>query len=175
MISETYLSILDESGSTRGDPAAWGKAVALALLDIATGNDRKFALIHFAAYDSCRVDLFLPGQYTMEDKMNAAESFLGGGTNFERPMQEAINLMEQEGFESADIVFITDGECALSDEYLKQLQQEQATRKFKIIGVLLNIDSPVSSFSLEPFCRQVHHLTDLVDETIIKEIMTSVI
>ncbi len=80
------ICCLDESGSTRGDPAAWGKAVALALLDIAASNGRKFAMIHFAAFDSCRVDLFLPDQYTIEDKMNAAEFFLGGGTNFERPM-----------------------------------------------------------------------------------------
>lgn len=166
------ICCLDESGSTRGDPAAWGKAVALALLDIAAGNGRKFALIHFASYDSCRVDVFLPGQYTIEDKMNAAEVFLGGGTNFERPMQEAIGLMENEGFENADIVFITDGECALSEEYLEALHRDQAERKFKVTGVLLDTKEMVSGFSLEPFCQQIYRTSQFVEEDIVQNIIS---
>ena len=165
------ICCLDESGSTRGDPSAWGKAVALALLDIAAGNGRKFALIHFASYDSCRVDVFLPGQYTIEDKMNAAEVFLGGGTNFERPMQEAIGLMENEGFENADIVFITDGECALSEEYLEVLHREQAERKFKVTGALLDTKEVVSGFSLEPFCQQIYRTSQFVGNEIVQNII----
>ena len=42
------ICCLDESISTRGDPAAWGKAVALTLLEIAADSGRSFALIHFA-------------------------------------------------------------------------------------------------------------------------------
>lgn len=68
------ICCLDESGSTRGDAAAWGKAVAMTLLDIAAENRRKFALIHFADSSSCKVDIFLPGQYSVQDKINAAET-----------------------------------------------------------------------------------------------------
>ena len=164
------ICCLDESGSTKGDPAAWGKAVALALLDIAAGHGRKFALIHFASYDSYRTDLFLPGQYTTEDKLNAAEHFLGGGTNFERPMQEAIRLIKEEGFENADIVFITDGECALSDEYLTQLHQEQAVHKFKVTGILLDAKETVNHFSLEPFCSQIYWTSQFVGDGIVERI-----
>ena len=165
------ICCLDESGSTRGDPAAWGKAVALALLDIAAGNGRKFALIHFAAYDSCRVDLFLPGQYTIEDRMNAAEFFLGGGTNFERPIQEAVRLMENESFEHADIVFITDGECELSEECLCELRQQQLAHSFKIMGVLLNMKEAVREFSLEAFCQKIYRTTDLLSENTASQII----
>jgi len=166
------ICCLDESGSTRGDPAAWGKAVALTLLDIAAGNGRKFALIHFSSYESCRVDLFLPRQYTVEEKMNAAECFLGSGTNFERPMQEAIGLMENKGFENADIVFITDGECALSDEYLSALHQKQDTHKFKVTGVLLDTKETVSNFSLEPFCQQIYRTSHIVEDEIVQNIIS---
>ena len=41
------ICCLDESGSTAGDLAAWGKAVALTLLEIAQSERRKFALVHF--------------------------------------------------------------------------------------------------------------------------------
>ena len=160
------ICCLDESGSTRGDPTVWGKAVALALLDIAAGNGRKFALIHFAAYDSCRVDLFLPGQYTVEDKMNAAEFFLGGGTNFERPMQEVTRLMERDGFENSDIVFITDGECTLSEEYQAELKRQQAVHNFKITGILLDTQNTINSFCLDAFCQQVYRTSTLLAENI---------
>lgn len=165
------ICCLDESGSTRGDPAAWGKAVALALLDIAASNGRKFALIHFAAYDSCRVDLFLPGQYAVEDKMKAAEFFLGGGTNFERPIQEAIRLMENEEFENADIVFITDGECTLSEEYQAELKRQQAVHNFKITGILLDTQNTIDGFSLDAFCQQVYRTTTLLTENIAERII----
>lgn len=36
--------------------------------------------------------------------------------------------MENEDFENADIVFITDGECALPQDYLGQLQREQTAQ-----------------------------------------------
>ena len=50
-------------------------AMALTLLDIAAENRRKFALIHFAGSSECKVDVFLPGQYSVQDKMNAAEMY----------------------------------------------------------------------------------------------------
>lgn len=99
----------------------------MTLLEIAAESRRRFALIHFAGSSSCQVDIFRPGEYTLEDKLSAAETFLGGGTNFERPVREAIRLMDTEGFEKADMVFITDAECELSDACRQELQSAQAT------------------------------------------------
>ena len=42
------ICCLDESSSTEGEAAAWGKAVAMTLLEIAAESRRRFALIHFA-------------------------------------------------------------------------------------------------------------------------------
>ena len=71
------ICCLDESGSTQGDSAAWGKAVALTLLDIAEDGGRSFALVHFSGPGEAVVSLFRPGEYTATDKMTAAETFLG--------------------------------------------------------------------------------------------------
>lgn len=125
------ICCLDESGSTQGDPAAWGKAVALTLLEIAADGGRDFALIHFSGPGSFKVDVFQPGEYSMEDKLRAAETFLNGGTDFRTPMEQAMLLMELGGFENADIVFLTDGECALPDAYVERLRTEQANRRFR--------------------------------------------
>ena len=165
------ICCLDESSSTRGDPAAWGKAVALALLDIAAGRGRKFALIHFASYDSCQVDVFLPGKYSAADKMAAAEVFLSGGTNFERPLQEAIRLMDEQEFENADIVFLTDGQCALSEEFASQLKAQQTARHFTVTCILLDTNYPDMEFSLHPFCQNVYRTSELLDDEIVRRIV----
>lgn len=161
------ICCLDESGSTCGDAAAWGKAVALTLLDIAAENRRKFALIHFAGSTSCKVDVFLPGQYSMQDKMNAAETFLGGGTNFKQPLDEAIQLMDT-GFENADIVFLTDGLCELPEDYLTKLHKEQSARKFTVTGILLDAGSPGMDFSLTPFCQKIYRTSELAGDEIVR-------
>lgn len=160
------ICCLDESGSTEGEAAAWGKAVAMTLLEIAAESRRSFALIHFAGSSSCQVDIFRPGEYTLEDKLSAAETFLGGGTNFERPIREVIQLMDTEGFEKADVVFITDGECELSDTCRQELQVSQAVYHFTVTGILLDKGRAGMGFSLEPFCQKIYRTSELTGDAI---------
>ena len=167
------ICCLDESGSTKGDPAAWGKAVALTLLEIAADSGRNFALVHFSGSDSFKTDIFRPGEYTMEDKLRAAETFLGGGTDFQTPMDQALLLMETGGFENADIVFITDGECKLPDAYVEQLHAEQTARSFTITGVLLDKGSPEMDFSLKAFCQNIYRTSELLGDEIVRELVAN--
>ena len=154
-----------------GDNAAWGKAVALTLLEIAADSRRNFALIHFSRRNRLEVQVFRPGEYTTEDKMHAAETFLGGGTDFQTPMNAALELMEN-GFENADIVFITDGECALPEDYLTELQQEQALHRFTVTGVLLDKGTSGMDFSLWPFCQNIYRTSQLLGDDIVRELVS---
>lgn len=165
------ICCLDESGSTRGDAAAWGKAVAMTLLEIAADGGRKFALVHFSGGNSFKTDLFLPGAYTAADKLAAAETFLDGGTNFVTPLRESLRLMAEGGFENADIVFITDGECAVPDDFLAELRAAQAASRFHITGVLLDTGSPGMDFSLKAFCRDIYRTSQLIGEEIVRELV----
>ena len=108
----------------------------------------------------------------MRDKLSAAETFLNGGTDFQTPMEEALRLMKNEGFENADIVFITDGKCALSQEYLEQLHQEQAAHRFTVTGVLLDKGKPSMDFSLKAFCQDIYHTSQLLGDDIVRELVT---
>ena len=163
---------LDESGSTVGDDAAWGKAVALTLLDIAAEGGRSFALIHFSGPGSFLTNVFRPKQYGAEEKLAAAECFLNGGTDFETPLKEALRLMKDEGFEKADIVFITDGDCWLSEEIAEQLRTAQAAEGFSVTGVLLDAGSPGWEFSLETFCQKVYRTSKLMGEEIVQSLVS---
>ncbi len=166
-----FICCLDESSSTESEAAAWGKAVAMTLLEIAAESRRRFALIHFAGSSSCQVDIFRPGEYTLEDKLTAAETFLGGGTNFERPIREALRLMDTEGFEKADVVFITDGECELPDASQQELQVSQAAYHFTVTGVLLDKGRAGMGFSLEPFCQKIYRTSELIGDAVVQSVI----
>ncbi|MBR0312212.1 MAG: hypothetical protein IJQ98_07465 [Oscillospiraceae bacterium] len=162
------ICCLDESDSTRGDNAAWGKAVALTLLEIAADGGRSFALIHFSGAGGLVTDVFRPDEYTTADKMAAAERFLGGGTDFKPPMREAVSLMENGGFERADVVFITDGECMLPDDFVEQLREKQMELGFSVTGILLDAGSGMD-FSLKEFCEKVYRTSELTGDEIVRD------
>lgn len=88
------ICCLDESGSTMGENAVWGKAVALALQDVAAYDKRSFSLVHFSSSIELRADVFRPGKYTPDDLMDSAAHFFYGGTDFEAPMREEENDMK---------------------------------------------------------------------------------
>lgn len=150
---------LDESGSTEGENAEWGKALALAVQDICAHEGRKYALIHFSGKGQFRTDLFLPGQYTSEDLLFAAEHFFDGGTNFETPIREALRLINEEAFENADILFITDGEETISDELASELQEAIQDARCSVVGLLLDADSPSMEFTLDKFCERIYRVS----------------
>lgn len=162
------IVLVDESGSTQS-VAAWAKAFALAMLDIATKDKRKFALVHFASSDDVKVDLFEPGHYRSEDMMAAAEHFFGGGTDFEAPLREAINLLES-GYENADITIITDGECELPEEFQEELRDKLKQHNASVTGILLDKEDPCGE-SLEPFCDTIYHSKDIIEDEIAVEIL----
>ena len=162
------IVLVDESSSTR-DVQAWAKAFALALLDIAAKDKRKFAMIHFASRDNVKVDLFEPGKYFSGDVISAAEQFFGGGTDFEAPLTKATELLKK-GFENADITIITDGECRISDSFAENFRNELRKSKASITGILLDKDNPCGE-SLEPFCDKIYHSKELTEDEIAVDIL----
>lgn len=75
----------DPQPQNGGDNAAWGKAMAYALLDITEFHQRKFALIHFFDKDDFWTDIFRPSRYTPGDVLSSVSTFLNGGINYAPP------------------------------------------------------------------------------------------
>ena len=157
---------LDESGSTKGENAEWGKALALAVQDSCAHEGRKFALVHFSGAGQIRTDRFLPGQYTSADLLSAAEHFFDGGTDFETPIREALRLINGEEFEDADILFITDGKRSISDELAEQLRDTVHDARCSVVGLLLDADDPGLTFSLEKFCERIYRTSQIAESRI---------
>ncbi len=125
---------IDNSGSMAGEREAWAKGFALGLLTIARKQKRNFAIIHFGSATELKTFTFNK-KISSEELLIALSHFFGGGTNFERPLREAIRLISEEKvFGEADIIFITDGECAMTNP---SYEANKKIFQFKTYGVLI--------------------------------------
>jgi len=147
----------DGSGSMSGDKELWAKAVSLALAEVARFQKRSFAWIHFgAAYSPLSVEQAPAGKVTPEFMFQIAETFLdASGTDFETPLRKAQEIIEEQEFRRADIVFITDGECAVSDSFLEDFRKAKREKEFQVVGVLVNYGGSCSEASLVEFADQL--------------------
>lgn len=151
----SIIICLDNSGSMQGPKEEASKAVAIALLEMAVKGKRDFVVIMFGGPDDeLRVFEVPGGRCEFEQLVEIGEYFLcSSGTDFERPLQEALRFLAKDKYPGADIVFITDGVCAISPEFLEQYRAEKKARKFRTVSVLVNYGqvptAPVEAFSDE--------------------------
>jgi len=113
------------------------------------------------------------GFFALEEQIRAAETFLDGGTDFHTPLNEALRFMQEAGFENADIVFITDGECELSESYIEELRAVQAEHRFTVTGVLLDQDDAGMDFSLKSFCQNIYRTSELTGEQVMQGLVSN--
>ena len=162
------IVLIDESSSTR-EIAPWTKAFALALMYIALHGNKKFALIHFANSFNVKADIFEKGKFTTDDILSAATHFFGGGTDFEAPLNKAMELIG-DGFENADAVIITDGQCKVSEKFSEKFREEKLKNRVTVTGILLDKLSSCGD-SLVPFCDKIYRTSKLSEDEIALDIL----
>lgn len=138
---------LDQSGSME-DEKEQAAGFALAIAMIARKQHRDFAYIPFSSHIG-NTRIFSKGKIPVEGIVDIATEFLSGGTNFERPLEEAIAVIEnRERFKKADIIFITDGDARVSDGFLSSYQKKKIKLDFKCVGCVLSHSSNQSSVAM---------------------------
>ncbi|MBT9174134.1 MAG: Protein ViaA [Syntrophomonadaceae bacterium] len=154
----------DGSGSmSGGEKEIWAKAVSLALAEVARFQKRNFAWIHFGAeYSPLSVEQATGGKVTPELMFSIAETFLdASGTDFETPLAKAQEIIEETEFKRADVVFITDGHCTVSDEFLENFRKTKREKEFQVVAVPINIGGSCSLASLEEFADNIIPVSQL--------------
>jgi uncharacterized protein with von Willebrand factor type A (vWA) domain len=158
---------IDVSSSMEGHKELWAKAVALTLMDIARRSRRLFRAVLFSSgEDSLKVlDLNRERRYQPELKrvVEMAEYFPGGGTDFERPIDAAVALLEEKRLKRGDIVFITDGECQVSRPWLEHLKERKRELDFSIFGVLVDVAGSPETSTVRQFADRITSVKKLND------------
>jgi len=152
---------VDNSGSMAGQKELWSKAVALALLEISKLQKRNYACIHFgSSTDPIKIIEVPKGQASFDKVLEIGQYFLNGGTDFAKPLTEAVALIEKSEFKKADIVFVTDGECAVTDEFLTEFRAAKKQKEFKVISVLVDMGSTTPT-AVREFSDEVKFVSEL--------------
>jgi len=141
---------IDESGSTAGTVEMWEKGIALSLFAIARREKRAFAIVHFGNPNEITVRKWAKAKdATPAELVEMAQHFFNGGTDFDRPLREAVKVMDDAAFKKGDIIFITDGEAQISDEFLHgEFTRVKREKDFHVISVVIGYqDRSVRPFS----------------------------
>ena len=154
---------VDTSGSMDGDEEVWSKALTVGILEVAQMQKRDFACIIYSSHADKPI-VIKKDEIAPQKIIDCAERFHNGGTNFEAPLNEALELIKDSRFKDADIVFITDGDCYVSDTFTRKFKQIKEDKDFKTLGVLVNMGrGHVSDSSLKEFCDSITLVSDIAD------------
>lgn len=152
--------VLDKSGSMDGPRDIWATALALALLEHAHAEGRRFALIDFN-YGVTYEAIVRPGDVLPHDALFQA---CGGGTDIARALNRGLDLIaiHSDSLRKADLVLITDG--GSDTDQAKELRAKARARNVSILGLSIGIGADV----LTPWCDEAHgvHNLDTIDPQI---------
>ena len=158
---------LDGSSSMSGDKEIWSKAVTLTLLDIARKQRRLFRSICFSSADTPLqvLDLNPRDRYEVETKtiMDLAEYFPGGGTDFQTPLNAALECLSQSRFKKGDIIFITDGECQVDPQWAENFREQKEKLGFSLFSILIDT-GPASLGTLKEFSDRISTIKQLTGD-----------
>jgi uncharacterized protein with von Willebrand factor type A (vWA) domain len=159
---------VDGSSSMEGSKELWSKGVCLTLLDIAKRQRRKFVVIVFSSKGSpLRVfgsDVKEGWGMKEKDIIEFADYFPGGGTDFEDPLDKALEFLRQSKFRRGDIVFITDGECDVRGDWLEGFLKEKKRLNFKVFSILIDLTGRESQESLRRFSDKITAISRLTSK-----------
>ncbi|MCX5596966.1 hypothetical protein OOK29_02325 [Streptomyces phaeochromogenes] len=148
---------------------AWAKACALALLDQARHARRDFVGILFSAADKLKVFRFPADRPAdVAHVLDFAETFLGGGTSYQRPLSAAGGLLEEEFNDAArmrgDIVMLTDDDCGVTEEWMRGWNDAKHRLGFRVFGVAIGAPRVAETDSvLDALCDNLRAIEDLTD------------
>ncbi|AZM80437.1 VWA domain-containing protein [Streptomyces sp. KPB2] len=148
---------------------AWAKACALALLDQARHAGRDFVGIVFSAADKLRVFRFPADRPAgLGRTLDFAETFLGGGTSYQRPLTAAGELLEEEFNAAArtrgDIVMLTDDDCGVTEEWMRGWNDAKRRLGFRVFGVGIGAPRVAAAGSvLDALCDNLRSVEDFTD------------
>ena len=163
------IVVCDESGSMEfgsmagGTPEAWSKALSLALCEQARSKGRDFYYIGFSSARQQFSVKFTGGKAKLTDVIDMTEHFFGGGTHYEAPLSDALEIVE--GYSDADgkkpdVVFITDDEYgSLDTAFMERWHRTKAKYDLRCFGIGMGVGVSGALSAISDNVRSVTEMT----------------
>ncbi len=143
------VACLDTSASMDGSPLQKAQASLLAIANILKQEKRSLYVILFS--DDKQIKEFtMQGTEDITGLMLFLQQGFGGGTDFKTPLQRSWEIIaDEKNYLKADVLMLSDGDCCLSDSFVKTLQQKKQALDFSVYSVLCNGERVNDNFSDE--------------------------
>jgi uncharacterized protein with von Willebrand factor type A (vWA) domain len=136
------VALVDTSGSMIGSPEIVSKAILLAIVRHMLKEKRDMKVFLFSSVGQAT-------EIELTDNRKMASEFLDflqytfeGGTDFNTALGEGLKALKERQYKNADILFITDGLSAVSDEHLiDELNRVKADNDTRIFTIVIGNDS----------------------------------
>ena len=153
------VCLLDVSGSMDGVREEWAKAVCLALMEVAGLEKRDFAVVFFSGQVEkvFRVYKDMDLDMRLQNILEIASYFTGGGTVFQEPLDKAREILGESEFQKADIVMITDGSASINDGWLKGFNAWKKAKEVMVQGIMIAGTTRV----MDGFCDKTYEVSEM--------------
>ncbi len=148
---------LDTSGSMQGAPENVAKACALQALRSAHVGDRPCRLLAFGGPGELLerpLTRDADGLHALLDLMGQA---FDGGTDLQTPIERAIEQVQEQGWQDADVLIVSDGEFGLTGSSLAQVRLAKERLGLRVHGILIGDRETIG---LVEICDALHWVRD---------------
>jgi uncharacterized protein with von Willebrand factor type A (vWA) domain len=148
---------LDTSGSMQGAPENVAKACALQALRSAHGGDRSARLLAFGGPGELLERPLTRDAAGLDALLDLMGQAFDGGTDVQTPIERAIEQVQQQGWQDADVLIVSDGEFGLTPATLAALRQAKERLGLRVHGILIGDRETIG---LVETCDALHWVRD---------------
>ncbi|MCU0926614.1 MAG: VWA domain-containing protein [Hydrogenophaga sp.] len=148
---------LDTSGSMQGAPESVAKACVLQALRSAHAGQRACQLLAFGGPGELLQRALTRDAAGLDALLDLMGQAFDGGTDLQTPIEHAIEQVQQQGWQDADLLIVSDGEFGLTGAMLTRLRQAQQGLGLRVHGILIGDRETIG---LTEVCDALHWVRD---------------
>ena len=148
---------LDTAGSMQGAPENVAKACVLQALRSAHAGDRACQLLAFGGPGELLERPLTRDAAGLDALLDVMGQAFDGGTDVQTPIERAIEQVQQQGWQDADVLIVSDGEFGLTGTTLTQLRQAKDRLGLRVHGILIGDRETIG---LVEICDALHWVRD---------------
>ena len=148
---------LDTSGSMQDAPENVAKACVLQALRSAHSSDRACQLLAFGGPGELLERPLTRDAAGLNALLDVMGQSFDGGTDVQTPIERAIEQVQQQDWQDADVLIVSDGEFGLTPAALARLRRTKTQLALRVHGILIGDRETIG---LVEICDTLHWVRD---------------
>jgi hypothetical protein len=146
------IACIDTSASMEGAPELCAKALVLAVCRQVIPRGRTVHLVLFGGPGERTEIRLRRGLGGLEGMLAFLQQSFHSGTDFDGPLLRAMELLDEQALEAADVLVVTDGLCRAAPDVIERVHETRARVGVRVWSVVLGHDD---TRGVEPFSDEV--------------------